>query len=433
MTDMLQPGESLGPNQSLWSSSGRFSLDYQDNGDLALHKYFRDGNRRCLKVLTGGKGKVPGRCTMQEDGNLVVYSDAGQVVWASGTWRDEDGSRLVLQDDGNAVIYRPSGGAVWASNTVSPTPAAGHPPNGNTMNAGAVLPAGQTVTSANGSYCLEYQLDGNLVLYRNNANGRNYMWDNGMHGRPADSLIMQNDGNLVAYGPDNQVVWSTDTWRDEDGSWLVVQDDGNVVLYRPSGGAIWSTDTPRITLRQELRTELHGAVEITIRPSGEVKFTGIVRNHRIESISYRIRLVVRSAGQDGKLTALAFERAGHVDGDLDPTWDPRDTWEKSTQNPVVGTRYRSLEHAYPQLEVFEAVEGGITGPLVGFLGDAVKFALGSTPLGTAAAVVIFVGVELGSLLFSDSLVPGARIPAATSGLRDPTEPCSRSPPRESPH
>jgi hypothetical protein len=53
---------------------------------------------------------------MQGDGNLVVYTQDGVPVWASGT-QGNPGAEVVMQDDGNLVVYS-SGRALWASNTV---------------------------------------------------------------------------------------------------------------------------------------------------------------------------------------------------------------------------------------------------------------------------------------------------------------------------
>ena len=40
---------------------------------------------------------------MQKDGNLVMYREDGQAMWASGTSGDKNS--LVIQGDGNLVIY----------------------------------------------------------------------------------------------------------------------------------------------------------------------------------------------------------------------------------------------------------------------------------------------------------------------------------------
>ena len=62
---------------------------------------------------------------MQEDGNLVLYTERkDRVIWASNT-AGNPGAYLHLQADGNLVIKDVSGAvALWASNTVCPSPTA---------------------------------------------------------------------------------------------------------------------------------------------------------------------------------------------------------------------------------------------------------------------------------------------------------------------
>ena len=55
------------------------------------------------------------RLAMQGDGNLVEYTAAGSVVWATGT--NPSGSDVVMQGDGNLVVYNGSAVALWASST----------------------------------------------------------------------------------------------------------------------------------------------------------------------------------------------------------------------------------------------------------------------------------------------------------------------------
>jgi subtilisin family serine protease len=80
---------------------------------------------------------------MQGDGNLVLYTTAGQALWSSNTW-GTGATYAVLQGDGNFVVYTAAGVAKWHTNT----------------------------------------------------------W-----GTAADRLIVQNDANLVLYGPTGQVFW----------------------------------------------------------------------------------------------------------------------------------------------------------------------------------------------------------------------------------
>jgi hypothetical protein len=50
---------------------------------------------------------------MQADGNFVVYSKAGRVIWSSAT--GVPNSTLSYQTDGNVVVYAPGGISVWHS------------------------------------------------------------------------------------------------------------------------------------------------------------------------------------------------------------------------------------------------------------------------------------------------------------------------------
>ena len=75
--------------------------------------------------MLGGKGRTMTSCngsyvlTMQEDGNLVLYSGT-DALWNSGT-QGASGAYLIMQDDGNLVVYDGSNTPVWNSKT------AGHP------------------------------------------------------------------------------------------------------------------------------------------------------------------------------------------------------------------------------------------------------------------------------------------------------------------
>ncbi len=96
--------------------------------------------------ITGAPGEVRTIywLSMQSDGNLVLYSDAGPE-WASDTVDDQP-NVAVMQDDGNFVVYGPDNCPRWASGTE------GH------LGAYLIL-----------------QADGNLVIY----DGDNAVWATG--------------------------------------------------------------------------------------------------------------------------------------------------------------------------------------------------------------------------------------------------------------
>lgn len=232
----------------------------------------------------------------QSDGNLVEYS-GGRAVWASNTV-GSGAAWLVVNNDGTLDLYNGAGSKVWSS-AGSPASYTGHivewvngggqpntswivssdgkrywipdtstywcmvnigfsdlgpqppgvldelPDSGqwahcpvkprgaqDTLWAGQGLYQGQTITSQNGKYTLILQQDHNLVLYGpSGALWATNTWTGGF-------VIMQGDGNFVGYDMWDTPKWSTGTGGDGGNCAMVVQNDANLVLYC-SGVAKW--------------------------------------------------------------------------------------------------------------------------------------------------------------------------------------------------
>ena len=113
MTDRLNPGESLGVNESLDSPGGEYSLFLQPDGNLVL--YDRD---RQPVWASGTNGQDVTKAAMQQDGNFVLYAQSGDPVWATDTYGN-DGAYLVIQEDRNVVIYSTAAAPLWATNTMA--------------------------------------------------------------------------------------------------------------------------------------------------------------------------------------------------------------------------------------------------------------------------------------------------------------------------
>jgi hypothetical protein len=90
--------------------------------------------------------------------------------------------------------------------------------------------------STNGVYVLQYQSDGNLVIYKS---GR-AIWATNTDGKSPKTLNFQTDGNIVLYGYNPNVVWSPNCYG-KGGSRLIMQDDGNLVIYTSNNTPIWSS------------------------------------------------------------------------------------------------------------------------------------------------------------------------------------------------
>ncbi len=119
----------------------------------------------------------------------------------------------------------------------SPAAAAG---STNSLSAGASLAPSQaaTLTSPDRQHRLVAQSDGNVVLY---GPGDQVVWNTGTGGGSDRRLVLQDDGNLVVYRSGGQALWATNRYG--AGSRLVLQDDGNLVVYRGDGSVSWASGT----------------------------------------------------------------------------------------------------------------------------------------------------------------------------------------------
>jgi hypothetical protein len=89
------------------------------------------------------------------------------------------------------------------------------------------------ISSPNGKYKLIMQIDGSLVMYRNDGSIRYAMEKRGNY------AIMQNDGNFVQYRGASTPIWDTGTWGNTMASSttlyrLVITDDGNLLVVQES-------------------------------------------------------------------------------------------------------------------------------------------------------------------------------------------------------
>jgi hypothetical protein len=149
----------------------------------------------------------------------------------------------------------------FGSSFLTATP--GH--NGRLQASAQISGTAGRLTSANGSYWLTAQTDGNLVLYRgdcaSNPTATCAVWSSRTSGTTGEYyLAIQDDGNLVLYrgrlaqgAPSSAEVagnayWSTRSSRNRGSYFLSVEDDGNVVVWEGEGptdrrGVVWSIKT----------------------------------------------------------------------------------------------------------------------------------------------------------------------------------------------
>jgi hypothetical protein len=216
LTDTLPAGQpliALSGSHELSSRSGEFTFDSYPE-EVVLDQFAPlsgpDGQTTTATdvwIADDSSGNYPWSNTdrstlrMQTDGNLVLYTSTGRVLWQSRTAGTGSHNRLVMQNDGNLVMYTSTNKAIWATST---TPVY--------LPAGRRLPSGARMVDRSGVPV----------------------------GGPTSSLSMQKDGNLV-YRCDGSPIWATNTHV--PGSFLSMQRDGNLVLTTATGHPLWSTRT----------------------------------------------------------------------------------------------------------------------------------------------------------------------------------------------
>jgi hypothetical protein len=209
-SSQLSAGQSLTAGQSLWSPSNLYHAD------------------------------------LQSDGNFVVYpagdsSSTGGALWNSVTGGNSN-DYLKMQDDGNLVVYSEGGLPLWSSDTGKLNDST------DILGVGTSLSAGQSLWSPSNLYHADLQSDGNFVVYPagDNASTGGAIWNAGTEPNPGDYVTLQTDGNLVVYPAGDSSSTGGALWNSVTGGnsndYLKMQDDGNLVVYSSGGQALWSSD-----------------------------------------------------------------------------------------------------------------------------------------------------------------------------------------------
>ncbi|KAJ3607334.1 hypothetical protein NHX12_024386 [Muraenolepis orangiensis] len=108
----LSTNQELRRGDILMSENKQYKACFEDNGNLVIYKWSqiwdtKTGNIEASRVL------------LQDDTNLVIYTDTGLAVWHSNTFSPEAKQvRMTLTNGGQLVIDN-HGETIWRS---GPTP-----------------------------------------------------------------------------------------------------------------------------------------------------------------------------------------------------------------------------------------------------------------------------------------------------------------------
>ncbi|KAI9361678.1 hypothetical protein DFJ73DRAFT_956964 [Zopfochytrium polystomum] len=269
-SNILKRGESLRRGESIVSPSGRYRFVFEANSELVLYddKTADGGSPKCVWSAKTS-GRFGERLTMQEDGNLCMYTNFDECRWSSYTWGHGAGPdyRLELEDTGRVALYKNNTTVIWQADSDPVLPV------------GVKFHRGETLPSPSGRFQLFFQKDGDLVLWDRDIGARTWTSNTGGVSPPTDLLLVQKDGNLCLYAGEavsKNCRWSTATWVYGLGKYntLSVHDDGNIVLFRHGEGILWqSTPPPKLRPSSSLlRGEYMQRGEYMVSPNGRFRF-----------------------------------------------------------------------------------------------------------------------------------------------------------------
>jgi D-mannose binding lectin len=227
-----------GPHAELASPSGVFQLRLQ-GASLSLdeNETFPDGfgvgTTNWWQFLVPKHGNfIPfnkATLRMQTDGNLVMYTSKGKVIWASHTRGTGSRNSLHVLNNGNLVIDTASGKPVWSSRTTPTFLLAGHSlSSGMRMINRYRQQFGIAITR------LVMKADGDLVIYW----GKRVTWSTHTH-VPGAHVSLTRGGDLVVRAPSGRVLWRSRT-RGHD-AFLEVNQCGQInISARNTNGPGWN-------------------------------------------------------------------------------------------------------------------------------------------------------------------------------------------------
>ena len=162
---------------------------------------------------------------------------------------------------------------------------------------------------------------------------------------------------------------------------------------------------------------LGGWVEATVYSDGTTRMRGHAHDSGADGYDFGVSAILTAPNA----RAVAFAHTGHVGGTF--TSGSRDhDWDQTyPAQALVRTQFPALAHGQFQLTTQYSSDFGSTVESV--ISGIVPFLLGATPVGALVGVVVFVGAEVGSLISTGSLVPGARLAGRVLWLAGPSNTC----------
>jgi Repeat of unknown function (DUF346) len=187
---------------------------------------------------------------------------------------------------------------------------------------------------------------------------------------------------------------------------LFVRGEENAIYHRWFDGA-WRPLLPQpIEFSGQISSgglaALGGWVKVSVNPDGSVRWQGNAHNSGADNYDFGVSAIIRPSSGP----AIALAHTGSVGGTFSTKSRDHGWNETHPPTPLILSALSAYKDA--KFEVNVEYDSGIGSALESLVSFILKFGVG-TVLGPAIGAVIFVGVEVGSLIATGSLVPGARI------------------------
>lgn len=221
----LKANDTMSVGTSLVSSNGKYRLTFQQDGNAVL--YTKEGH---VLWLTNTYGTNAHYLTLTESGEIIISDDKNLPIWSTQK-KGQEAKHLVLQDDGNLAVYTKSNKLLWSrySSTLEGK-------KKSEIHVGQRLNIGSSLISDNQLYRLDVQTDGNVTIYHTRKD--RIVWSTNTYGLNTTHLILQYDGNLVIYDTNHKGLWVSRTYGSKSQR-LKLLNNGKLAILSTDGKQIW--------------------------------------------------------------------------------------------------------------------------------------------------------------------------------------------------
>ena len=217
---IVSPGRQLPPGTNVASPDGHFELVMQRDGNLVV--YTSDGRVLWESRTDGNPGAA---AVMQRDGNFVIYSAAGRALWETRT-NGHPGAWMAVQTDADVVVYD-AAGPLWSTRTAD-----------SELTPGELLKPAWYLEAPSRLCQLIMERDGDLAWISGSGQ---VLWQTGTSTDTGASVVMQRDGNFVVYSSTGRPLWQSGT-SGHPGARLEATGSAEVIVLSSTGVLLWSRE-----------------------------------------------------------------------------------------------------------------------------------------------------------------------------------------------